>query len=64
MLQPPVRVLSEFTDWHTMRIHGWLCHGSLDVSMGPASHVAHAGFRTSAQVQALIFSCLSLSSQT
>lgn len=44
-----------------MRIHGWLCCGPLGLSMGPASHVAHAGFRTGAQVQALIFR-LSLSS--
>lgn len=67
MLQPSVPALSEFTDWNlqtwnAMRSHGWLCHGSLSVSMSPASHVAHAGFRTSAQVQSFTFSCLSLSS--
>lgn len=61
MLQPSLPALSEFTDWNAMRIHGWLCHGSLGLSRGPASHVAYAGFRTSAQVQALMFSCLSLS---
>lgn len=40
----------------------WLAVSWLTGCMGPNSHEAHAGFWTSAQVQAFIFSCVSLSS--